>query len=169
MLNNVNPKGRTTKLDSVEDQFKGQDDLEDKVEKMQWTLNSIEKLMERNDDLEDMMMTLKEETKAMMTPLNTKIEKLKGELVVYEVAVEKGVLRSTPRRKMVVFKSKVFKGKMYMKGVNNFLWGMEQYFHAVDIEDDVTKQKLRKLRAKGFTKAMTEMESFVELDLRKDM
>lgn len=86
-----------------------------------------------------MMMTLEEEIEAMITTLNTKIEELKGELIVYEVAVGKGVLGSTLKHKMDVFKLKEFKGKRSTKGVDNFLWGMKQYFHAVDIEDDVTK------------------------------
>lgn len=85
---------------------------------MQGVLHSIvNKLIERNDALKAVMTTLKEETKAMLTNLNTKTKELKGELVVYRIVMVKGMLRVAPKHK-----------RDFPKDVDNFLWGMEQYF-----------------------------------------
>ncbi|MBA0671120.1 hypothetical protein Goklo_029228, partial [Gossypium klotzschianum] len=40
---------------------------------------------------------------------------------------------------MDVPKPKAFKGERFASEVDNFLWAKEQYFHAMNIGDDVTK------------------------------
>lgn len=50
------------------------------------------------------------------------------------------MLASGPKQfEMNVPKSKEFKGTRFTRNVDNFLWGVEQYFRVMSIEDDATK------------------------------
>lgn len=114
--------------------------LRSNVERVQELLYSHRnKLTERNNALEVMVMALKEETMTMTKALNTRIGELEGELVVRRVVVSKGVLCATLNREIDVSKLDKFKGARFARGVNNFLWEIEQYFHAIGINDDDAK------------------------------
>ncbi|MFQ6624823.1 hypothetical protein Gotur_003680 [Gossypium turneri] len=178
-------EGRTDELDSMKEQLKDFmfEPLDSNVEKMQWVLNStVGELAERNDALEAMVIALKEETITTMRALNTRIKELDGELVVCRAVVGKEVLGATLNHEIVVPKWEKFKGTMSTRKVNNFLWEMEQYFHAMGIKDDDVKarSKLRWFLQQGttqehvkeFSKLMLQItkltESLIEFTPRKD-
>lgn len=73
-----------------------------------------------------------------MSALNEHIKKLNEKFVVCKVVVGKEVLGVTPHQ-MNIPESKKFKEAKFARDVNNFLWKMEQYFRAVNINDDVVK------------------------------
>ncbi|MBA0637347.1 hypothetical protein Godav_000031 [Gossypium davidsonii] len=78
------------------------------------------KLIERNDTLEAMVKPLKEETMATMMALSTRIEELKGELALCQVAVGKGVASAALSYEDVL-KPKEFVRTRSACDVDNFL------------------------------------------------
>ncbi|MBA0881531.1 hypothetical protein Goshw_029910 [Gossypium schwendimanii] len=96
------------------------------------------KLIERNDTLKARAKPLKEETMATMMTLSTRIEELKGELALCRAAVGKGVVSAALSYEDVL-KPKEFVGTRFACDVDNFLWRMENYFHAKGIVDEVVK------------------------------
>ncbi|MBA0851698.1 hypothetical protein Goshw_024587 [Gossypium schwendimanii] len=96
------------------------------------------KLVERNNALKALMKALKEEKIATTMALSTKIEELKGVLALCRAAVGKGVANATLSYEDVL-KSKEFVGTRSVYDVANFLWRMENYFHAKGIVEDVVK------------------------------
>ncbi|MBA0610759.1 hypothetical protein Godav_011554 [Gossypium davidsonii] len=145
-------KGRTDELDSMKEVFNVTMD------------DQTEKLTKRNDALNVMIMTLKKDTKAMMST----IEELKRELVVCRFVVGKGMLALASKQRI------------------------EQYFREIGIKDDATEElkkhfypyyvkkearaKLHLLMPKRhcsgviieLTIIMAKPESFIELGSRKD-
>lgn len=118
---------RTTKLESRQDQLKGQvaKTYDVNMDAMQWVLNTtVGELIEKDDILEAMMTTLNEQ---------------KGELAICKATLGNRMLAMAPKLKVDVPKSKEFNGTKVTKDVNNFLWRMEQYFRAKGIVDDDTK------------------------------
>ncbi|KAH1113655.1 hypothetical protein J1N35_007033 [Gossypium stocksii] len=94
-----------------------------------------DKLSERNDALEAMTMALKKETMATTRALSTRIEELEVELALCKVAVGERV-SSAALNNEYVLKPKEFVGTRSACDVDNFLWRMENYFHAKGIVDD---------------------------------
>lgn len=120
-----------THLNSMEEQFREfvVKFLDSNVEAMQRVLNSTgDRLAVRDDALETMVTASKEQ-----------IEKLKGELVICKTILGNGILAMTPKHKVDVPKLKEFMGMRFVIHVDNFLWGMEQFFHTGSIMDDATK------------------------------
>ncbi|KAH1032919.1 hypothetical protein J1N35_045093 [Gossypium stocksii] len=119
-------------------------------------LGSVEnKLAERDDALEAMMTTLKEE-----------IMELKGELTIYKVALGNGGFVATP-------KPKEFKGTMFARDVHKCdmwsrIWVRKRFFSFMDGLKPWVKQKLQRRGVQELTKAMTIVESFVKLGLKKE-
>ncbi|MBA0612516.1 hypothetical protein Godav_013112, partial [Gossypium davidsonii] len=94
-----------------------------------YMLDNVEKLTGSDDAIEAMMTTLKEE-----------IAELKGELTIYKAALGNGGLATVASKPSVdVPKPNEFKGTRSIRDVDNFLWGIEQYFRAKGIMEDVTK------------------------------
>ncbi|MFQ6621896.1 hypothetical protein Gotur_002561 [Gossypium turneri] len=76
----------------------------------------------------------------MVTALKEEISGLKGEVKIFKAAIGNGMFASKSKPQVMdVPKPKAFKGARFAIEVNNFLWAMEQYFRAMNIEDDVTK------------------------------
>ncbi|KAK8316558.1 hypothetical protein V6Z12_A13G050900 [Gossypium hirsutum] len=135
--------------ESVGDVKERVDDIDDKVndglQSMQeqlkeYVLDNIEKLTSRDDAIETMMVGKTDAMKAMITALKEEIAELKGELTIYKVALGNGGLAAvTPKPSVDVPKPKEFKGTRSAREVDNFLWGVEQYFRAKGIADDATK------------------------------
>ncbi|KAG8472591.1 hypothetical protein CXB51_034383 [Gossypium anomalum] len=76
----------------------------------------------------------------MVTTLKRQITELKGELTIYKVALGNRMLAlGLKQHKMNIPKPKELKGTRSARDVDNFLYGTEQYFHAMDIEDEATK------------------------------
>ncbi|KAG8488057.1 hypothetical protein CXB51_018328 [Gossypium anomalum] len=125
-------EGHTDGFDSMEEQLRDfvLDSLGANAEKLNDLVNSTtEKLAERDENLEEMVLAMKKE-----------IEELKGELMIYKVALSNGMLSSKPKQQaMDVPKPEKFKGARSARDVDNFLWKMEQYFRAMSIEDDAIK------------------------------
>ncbi|KAG8498201.1 hypothetical protein CXB51_006628 [Gossypium anomalum] len=125
-------EGRTDGFDSMEEQLRDfvLDSLGANAEKLNDLVNSTtEKLAERDEYLEEMVLAMKKE-----------MEELKGELMIYKVALSNGMLSSKPKQQaMDVPKPEKFKGARSARDVDNFLWEMEQYFRAMGIEDDAIK------------------------------
>ncbi|KAK5839181.1 hypothetical protein PVK06_007951 [Gossypium arboreum] len=121
-----------THLNSMEEQLREfvVKFLDSNVEAMQRVLNSTgDRLAVRDDALETMVTASKEQ-----------IEKLKGELVICKTILGNGMLAMTPKHKVDVPKLKEFMGMRFVIHVDNFLWGMEQFFHTGGIMDDATKR-----------------------------
>ncbi|KAK8348748.1 hypothetical protein V6Z12_A06G100000, partial [Gossypium hirsutum] len=132
-------KDRVVTLEeSVGDVKERVDDINDKVndglQSMQeqlkeYVLDNVEQLTSRDDAIEAMITTLKEE-----------IVELKGELTIYKAALGNGGLAAvTPKPSVDVPKPKEFKGTRSASDVDNFLWGVKQYFRAKGIANDATK------------------------------
>ncbi|MBA0777581.1 hypothetical protein Gotri_005588 [Gossypium trilobum] len=98
---------------------------------------TVGKLTEKNDALELGTIVMKEENKATLMTLNTRIKELKGELTVYRILIGKKVLGTTPSHKIDVPKPKTFKGARSARGVDNLLWEMEQYLRRDEEGQDV--------------------------------
>ncbi|KAG8482584.1 hypothetical protein CXB51_024381 [Gossypium anomalum] len=87
---------------------------------------TVGELIEKEDAPEAMVWALKEQ-----------IEELMGELNIYKVALENGVLVVAPKPKVDVSKPKEFNGTRFTNNMN-FLRGIEQYFYAKGITYDAT-------------------------------
>ncbi|KAK8286999.1 hypothetical protein V6Z12_D07G029100 [Gossypium hirsutum] len=116
------------RIDDVDDRL--HDGLQSMQEQLkEYVLDSVEKLNGRDDAIEAMITALKEE-----------IVELKGELTIYKATLGNGGLAAVALKPSVdVPKPKEFKGTMSARDVDNFLWGIEQYFRAKGITEDVTK------------------------------
>ncbi|MBA0777582.1 hypothetical protein Gotri_005589 [Gossypium trilobum] len=64
---------------------------------------------------------MNEENKATVMTLNTRIEELEGELMVYRILMGKKVLGATSSHKIDVLKPKKFKGARSARDVDNLL------------------------------------------------
>ncbi|XP_016728394.2 uncharacterized protein K02A2.6-like [Gossypium hirsutum] len=135
--------------ESVGDVKERVDDINDKVndglQSMQeqlkeYVLDNIEKMTSRDDAVETMMVGKTDAMEVMLTALKEEIAELKGELTIYKTALGNGGLAAvTPKPSVGVPKPKEFKGTRSAREVDNFLWGVEQYFRAKGIADDATK------------------------------
>ncbi|KAK5802546.1 hypothetical protein PVK06_030148 [Gossypium arboreum] len=135
--------------ESVGDVKERVDDIDDKVndglQSMQeqlkeYVLDNIEKLTSRDDAIDTMMVGKTDAMEAMITALKEEIVELKGELTIYKAALGNGGLAAvTPKPSVDVPKPKEFKGTRSARKVDNFLWGVEQYFRAKGIANDATK------------------------------
>ncbi|XP_040942311.1 uncharacterized protein [Gossypium hirsutum] len=133
--------------------------LEDRVVTLESSMGDIKERVEDVDDrLHDGLQSMQEQLKeyvtdnmkqltgrddaieAMVVALKGEIAELKGELTIYEVALGNGGLAAAaPKPNIDVPKPKEFKGTSSARDVDNFLWGIEQYFCAKGITEDVTK------------------------------
>ena len=104
--------------ESYHEQF---DSMEENVSKtMQKLLDeTFAKLNERDDSLEATVVAMKKE-----------MDQLKSELLIYKTAMQSGVLGevAAPKPKIDVPKPKEFNGTRTVQDVENFIWGLEQYF-----------------------------------------
>ncbi|KAE8715253.1 Detected protein of unknown function [Hibiscus syriacus] len=134
--------------------------LEDRYNEVQETQDSVESRLEKVDSVEDI---LREETQALISELTDNVDdrtrglesmylamraeiiqevkELKSELLVYKAAVLNGVTgeAQAPRPRIDIPKPKEFKGSRTAQDVENFIWGMEQFFRGMGIGDDTTK------------------------------
>ncbi|KAK8348747.1 hypothetical protein V6Z12_A06G100000 [Gossypium hirsutum] len=143
-------KDRVVTLEeSVGDVKERVDDINDKVndglQSMQeqlkeYVLDNVEQLTSRDDAIEIMMVGKTDAMEAMITTLKEEIVELKGELTIYKAALGNGGLAAvTPKPSVDVPKPKEFKGTRSASDVDNFLWGVKQYFRAKGIANDATK------------------------------
>lgn len=65
--------------------------------------------------------------------------RVQGELTTCHAAMAKGLLNMQPNPRHDVPKPMQFKGERSAKDVDNFLWGVEQYFISMGIVDDAKK------------------------------
>ncbi|MBA0694791.1 hypothetical protein Goari_005063 [Gossypium aridum] len=134
-------EGHIDELDQMKKQFKEYmtEALNSNMDALQALFNTIVgKLAKKNDALEAGMIAIKEENKAIMMTLNTKIEELKVELLVC---------------KMVVGKWEI---EQYFHTM-----GMKD-------DDSKVKQDLEHQRVQELLKAMIVVKSLIKLVLRKD-
>ena len=89
---------------------------------------SVDAVTQKNTALEAMVVALREE-----------MAELKRELSACKAVIGGGVLAAAPTHRVDVPKPKEFKGTRSAKDVDNFLWGMEQYFRVMGIVEDATK------------------------------
>ncbi|MBA0555716.1 hypothetical protein Golob_025876 [Gossypium lobatum] len=101
-------------------------------------IDDLKKLKERNDAIETMVMALNEEIMATTKALNTRIEKLDGELALCRAVMGKIVSNAVLSYEDVP-KLKEFVGTRFTYDVDNFLWRMENYFYAKGITDYTVK------------------------------
>ena len=120
-----------------------QDEAEVRLEKMESQKDEISeqvqsvvdgKLTEKEKILQDAMDALKKE-------LMGEIKKLSTELLLYKNAMLGGMMAeaTTPKPRIDAPKPKEYKGARTAQEVDNFIWGLEQYFRLMSIEDEATK------------------------------
>ena len=101
-------------LDSAREEFKGE---------MQGALNeAMDVLTQRNEALE-----------AQVVAMRGELEQLRGELAALRAAMVVGPVWGT---RVDVPKPKPFAGSRSVKDVDNFVWGMEQYFRVAGTAED---------------------------------
>ncbi|XP_040937957.1 uncharacterized protein [Gossypium hirsutum] len=152
----VDTRGRARKASRSRDILSA---LEDRVVTLESSTGDIKERVEDVDDrLHDGLQSMQEQLKeyvtdnmkqltgrddaieAMVVALKGEIVELKGELTIYKVALGNGGLAAAaPKPNIDVPKPKEFKGIRSARDVDNFLWGIEQYFCAKGITEDVTK------------------------------
>ncbi|KAE8690983.1 cytochrome P450 78A7-like [Hibiscus syriacus] len=134
--------------------------LEDRYNEVQETQDSVESRLEKLESVEDVLReetqtlindmteTVDERTRglesmylAMRAELMREMKEIKSELLVYKAAVLNGVIgeAQAPRPRIDVPKPKEFKGSQTAQDMENFIWGMEQFFRGMGIGDDATK------------------------------
>ncbi|KAE8691406.1 hypothetical protein F3Y22_tig00110890pilonHSYRG01301 [Hibiscus syriacus] len=150
--------------------------LEDRYNEVQETQDSVESRLEKVESVEDV---LREETQALISELTENVDdrtrglksmylamraeimrevkELKSELLVYKATVLNGVTgeAQAPRPMIDVPKPKEFKGSRTSQYVENFIWGMEQFFRGMGIGDDTTKHDRSILE---YVKSFTEIK-----------
>ncbi|KAK5824855.1 hypothetical protein PVK06_019640 [Gossypium arboreum] len=109
----------------------------------------------------------------MVATSNEQVAELKEELSICKVALINRMLASRSKQHQIdVPKLEEFEGTRFARDVDNFHLRMEQYFCAIGIEDNTTmpwaKQALRQQDIIELTVAIVEVESFIELGLKKD-
>ncbi|GMI63966.1 hypothetical protein HRI_000065900 [Hibiscus trionum] len=113
-------------------------------EEFQGALDDVVEHVDQQDcSLKDEVTTLKKivedlAKQANVAALKREIEDLKNEVLVYKAAVRNDVMASPSRVLVDVLKPKQFKG-IRSAQVENFLWGLEQYFKATSIIVDADK------------------------------
>ncbi|XP_039018028.1 uncharacterized protein LOC120149241 [Hibiscus syriacus] len=156
----VVPKKRANSKDMVASFEQRVGRLEDRYNEVQETQDSVESLLEKVESVEDV---LREETQALISELTENVDERtrglesmylamraeiirevkehKSELLVYKAAVLNGVTgeAQAPRPRINFPKPKEFKGSRTAQDVENFIWGMEQFFCGMGIGDDTTK------------------------------
>ncbi|KAL4271278.1 hypothetical protein GQ457_13G011120 [Hibiscus cannabinus] len=80
-------------------------------------------------DVENYIWGLKQYFKAMG------VEELKRELLVYKTAVASDMMSSTSMGRVYIPKPKEFKGTINVQDIENYIWGLKQYFKAIGIMD----------------------------------
>ncbi|KAL4320193.1 hypothetical protein GQ457_18G000020 [Hibiscus cannabinus] len=125
------------RLDVVDDRLDELENKGDRVqEDVQGLLETMEKMDERSDGLESMMSLLE-------ARLMDKIGDLESELNIYKAALKNGVRASTEtgtvEPRIDVPKPGRYDGTKTAQAVENYFWGMEQYFRGMGITSDVTK------------------------------
>ncbi|XP_038991121.1 uncharacterized protein LOC120114215 [Hibiscus syriacus] len=114
------------KVDSVEDVLR---------EETQALISELtENVDERTRGLESMYL-------AMRVEIMQEVKELKSELLVYKASVLNEVTgeAQAPRPWIDFPKPKKFKGSRTAQDVENFIWGIEQFFRGMSIKDDTTK------------------------------
>ena len=74
-----------------------------------------------------------------MVVLREEMAELKRELSACKATIGGGVLSVMPTHRIDMPKLKDFKGTRLIKDVDNFLWGIEQYFRVMGIMEDATR------------------------------
>ncbi|GMJ01033.1 hypothetical protein HRI_003772500 [Hibiscus trionum] len=114
-------------------------------EEFQGIINDVNERVDLQDgSLKDEVKALKKivedlAKQAEVAALRKKIDDLKSEVLVYKAAVRNGVVSSPARVLVDVPKPKHFEGTRSAQQVENFLWGLEQYFKASCIIEDADK------------------------------
>ncbi|KAK5845385.1 hypothetical protein PVK06_001561 [Gossypium arboreum] len=119
------------------------EDLEERVKELEIKCEELKKevkdanersLSETVNDL----VQLNKAFKAIVLTFEKEMEEMHDEFTKCKTNIGGGVLAIAPRR-MKVPKPKEFLGKTGAKNVDNFICGIEQYFKAIDIDDNATK------------------------------
>ncbi|KAE8692821.1 cytochrome P450 78A7-like [Hibiscus syriacus] len=122
--------------------------LESIREEVQDSLNELDvKVTDRGDSLEAMVVALRKEVEELkskgsdseVVELKREVELLKTELLVCKAAFGNSVATVTPKALGDIPKLEKFKGTRSAQDVENFLWGLDQYFAATGITEDAKK------------------------------
>ncbi|KAE8719061.1 cytochrome P450 78A7-like [Hibiscus syriacus] len=128
-------------LDKLESLDSIKDDVQD-------SLNGLDvKTTDRGNSLEAMVVALRKEVEELksegsdseVATLKREVELLKTELLVCKAAFGSGVATVAPKALGDIPKPKKFKGSRSAQDVENFLWGLDQYFAAMGIMEDAKK------------------------------
>ncbi|XP_039038705.1 uncharacterized protein LOC120176331 [Hibiscus syriacus] len=126
--------------------------LESIREEVQDSLNELDvKATDRGDSLEAMVVALRKEVEELkskgsdseVVELKREVELLKTELLVCKAAFGNSVATVAPKALGDIPKPEKFKGTRSAQDVENFLWGLDQYFAATGITEDAKKWRRR--------------------------
>ncbi|PON38423.1 hypothetical protein PanWU01x14_312570 [Parasponia andersonii] len=110
---------------SIKDALSGlETDLRHKIESLHLEIAKVRDLIQRE-----------------LTNVLLRVDEMGGDLALCKQAVATGVITTITieARKVEVPKPKNFNGTRNAKEVENFLWGLEQYFEAAGMTDDASK------------------------------
>ncbi|GMI91050.1 hypothetical protein HRI_002774300 [Hibiscus trionum] len=137
--------------------------MEKRVARLETAMGNVQDTLEEADPRLKLIDTIKEEVQGIIDDsvgtMNEKIEafqdamdavkaefaeeikKLSIELLLYKNAVVNGMVGEAvvAKPRIDVPKLKEFKGSRAAQEVDNFIWGLEQYFRLMNIDDDSTK------------------------------
>ncbi|GMI72874.1 hypothetical protein HRI_000956700 [Hibiscus trionum] len=123
-------KDSRERLDVVDSRFEEQDNKRNhlKGEMEELLTNLFKKLGNRADALEVELEAAKVE-----------IEQMKADMALLKVALKNRAAPTTSKHMKDVPKPKEFKGNRSAQDIENFVWGMKQYFRVIGIKDDAEK------------------------------
>ncbi|GMI85787.1 hypothetical protein HRI_002248000 [Hibiscus trionum] len=118
------------RLDMVDSRFEDQDNKRDHLKgEMEELLTAIfEKLGNRGDVLE-----------AELKAAKIELEEVKAGMAVFQAVLKNVAEPSASLLRKDIPKPNEFKGNRSAQDVENFVWGMEQYFRVMGIKDDAKK------------------------------
>ncbi|KAE8717722.1 hypothetical protein F3Y22_tig00110029pilonHSYRG00062 [Hibiscus syriacus] len=124
------------------------DSLDSIKEKVQDSLNELDaRTADHGDSLEAIVVALRNEVEELksegsdfeVAKLKREVELLKTELLVCKDAFENSTATVAPKALGDIPKLEKFKGSRSAQDVENFLWGLDQYFAATGITEDAKK------------------------------
>ncbi|XP_039033835.1 uncharacterized protein LOC120169792 [Hibiscus syriacus] len=126
------------------------DSLDSIKEEVQDSLNELDaRTTDRGDSLEAMVVALRKEFEELksegsdseVAKLKREVELLMTELLVCKAAFGNSATTIAPKTLGDIPKPEKFKGSRSAQDVENFLWGLDQYFAATYITEDAKKRR----------------------------
>ncbi|RVW79851.1 hypothetical protein CK203_041387 [Vitis vinifera] len=93
-----------------------------------------------------MLASMESRIEVLATRMESRDHEVKQELAIYKAAVSTWVMATQEASRVEVPKPHGFSGKRDAKELDNFLWHMEQYFEAIALTDEATKDFKKEIK-----------------------